>query len=62
MFVCMDASLKKMYSPLASVSRTQLVTSWVGRRLTPYVKISKSHSSNPPPHLKFSYSSQLANC
>jgi hypothetical protein len=41
--------LWKMYALLASVSRTQLITSWVENRLLAYVKFSKSHSSNPPP-------------
>jgi len=58
MFASMDASLK-MYALLASVSRTQLITSGVKNRLFPYVKISNLHSSNPSP-LKYSYSSQLA--
>jgi len=30
-----------MYALLASVSHTQLITSWVGNRLLPYVKIQK---------------------
>ena len=34
---------------LASVSRTQLITSCVANRLLPYVKVSNSHSSNPSP-------------
>jgi len=60
MFVFMDAPLK-IYAQLASVSRTQLLTSWVGNGLIPYVKVSNSHSSNPSP-LKYSYTYQLANC
>ena len=58
MFACMEAPLK-IYALLASVSCTQLLTSWVGNRLLTYVKVSNSHSSNPS-HLKYSYSSQLA--
>jgi len=53
--------LWKMHALLASVSRTQLITSGVKNRLLPYVKISYSHRSNSSPH-KYSYSSQLANC
>jgi len=60
MFACMDASLK-MYALLASVSRTHLITSWVGNRLISYVKISNSRRTNSSP-LKYSHSSQLANC
>jgi len=50
MFACMDGSLK-MHALLASVSRTQLITStsWVGNRLLPYLKVSNSHGSNPSP-------------
>ena len=48
MFAGMDASLK-MYALLASVSRTQVITSWKGNRLIAYVKVSNSLSSNPPP-------------
>jgi len=45
--------LLKMYALLASISRRQLITSWVGNRLVPYVNISKSPSSNPSPRLIF---------
>ena len=51
----------KIYALLASVSCTQLLTLWVGNKLLTYVKFSNTHSSNPSP-LKYSYSSQLANC
>ena len=44
----MDASLKN-HALLASVTRTQLNTSWVGNRIFPYVNISNSRSPNPPP-------------
>jgi hypothetical protein len=46
-------ALLKIYALLASVSRTQLIASWVGNGLLAYVKVSKSHSSNPstPPPL-----------
>ena len=41
-YVCMYGRVfEKMYALLASVSRTQLITSWVGNRLLPYVKIQK---------------------
>jgi len=40
---------EKMYALLAWVSRTQLITSWAGNRLLPYVKISYSPSSDPSP-------------
>ena len=40
MFVCMDAPLK-MYALLASVSRTQLITSWVENRLLAWVRLLK---------------------
>ena len=60
MFAFMEAPLK-IYALLTSVSYTQLLTSCVGNGLLTYVKISDSHSSNPSP-LKYSYSSQLANC
>jgi len=56
----MEAPLK-IYALLASVSCTQLLTSRVGNGLLTYVKVSKSHNSNPFP-LKYSYSSQLAKC
>ena len=58
----MEAPLN-IYALLASVSRTQLIASWVGNGLLAYVKVSKSHSSNPStPPLKYSYPSQLCNC
>ena len=60
MFACMQATLQ-IYALLASVARTQLLTSWVGNGPLAYVKVSNSHSLNPFP-LKYSYSSQLANC
>jgi hypothetical protein len=41
--------LLKMYALLASISRTQLITCWVGNRLLPYVNISNSYSPNPSP-------------
>ena len=53
MFEFMEAPLK-IYALLASVSCTQLLTSWVGNRLLTYVKASSSPSSNPPP-FKYSY-------
>jgi len=56
----MDVSLK-MYALVASVSRTQLITSGVKNRRFPYVKISNLHRSNSSP-LKYSYCSQLASC
>jgi hypothetical protein len=40
MFACMDAPLK-MYALLASVSRTQLIASWVENRLLAWVRFSK---------------------
>jgi len=48
MFACMDVSLK-MYALLASVSCTELISSWVGNGLLPYIKISNSPTSNPSP-------------
>jgi len=48
MFACMEAPLI-IYALLASVSHTQLFTSWVGNGLCTYVKVSNSHSSNPSP-------------
>ena len=41
-FACMEAPLK-IYALLASVSCTQLLTSWVGNGLLTYVKVSNSH-------------------
>jgi hypothetical protein len=41
MFACMNAPLK-MYGLLASVSRTQLITPWVEKRLLVCVRSSKS--------------------
>jgi len=38
MFVCMEASLK-IYALLASVSCTQLLTSWVGNGQLTYVNV-----------------------
>jgi hypothetical protein len=60
MFACVEAPLN-IYALLASVSYTQIFTSFVGNGLLTYVKISNSHSSNPSP-LIYSYPSQLANC
>jgi len=48
MFACMEAPLN-IYALLASVSRTQLLTSWVGNGLLTYVKVSNSHSSKSIP-------------
>jgi len=42
-----------MYALLASVSRTQLIASWVANGLLAYVKVSNPHSSNPSPPLIF---------
>jgi len=50
MFTFMDASLK-MYALVALISRTQLITSWVGKRLLACVTVSNSHSSYPSPTL-----------
>ena len=50
MFVCMDATLK-MYPLLASVSRTQPITSWVDNRLLACFSFSKlvQFQIHPPP-------------
>jgi len=45
MSACMEAPLK-IYALLASVSCTQLLTSWVENRLLNYVKVSNSHQFN----------------
>jgi len=50
----MEAPLK-IYALLASVSCTQLLTSWLGNRLLTYVKVLNSHSSSASPPLKYSY-------
>ena len=51
MFACMEAWMKIICTTSLTVILTQLITSWVGNILLPYVKASNLHSfkSIPPP-------------